>query len=251
MIAHLFRGLWILYVRFPAMDPRHRAQTIRRWSRQLMAILRVRVRCVDEPRAWPTRTMLVANHVSWLDIFAILSVVPCVFVAKSEIRAWPLIGRLVALSGTIFIERGRRRHAHTTNDTIAEALRGGTVVAFCPEGTTTDGSHLLKFHAALFQPAIAAEAMLQPVALRYLDRHDRPTLAAAYIGDMTLLDSIRSIVAEPRMVAELRFTDAIPAAGGERRALARAAHATVSRALGIASPHTAHDAPRDRPVEAL
>lgn len=251
LTAHLFRGLAILTFRFPALDARHRAQTIRRWSRQLMAILHVRVRCIDEPHEWPARTMLIANHVSWLDIFAILSVVPSVFVAKSEIRGWPFIGRLVAMSGTIFIERGSRRHARTANDRIAEALREGTIVAFCPEGTTTDGTHLLKFHAALFQPAIVAEATLQPVALRYRDRHDAPTLAAAYVGDMSLLDSILAISAEPRMSVELRFTEPIVATGGERRALAALAHERVSRALASGSPHTAPESPIDRPVAAL
>lgn len=188
--------------------------------------------------------MLIANHISWLDIFAILSVAPCVFVAKSEIRAWPLIGRLVTMVGTLYIERGRKSHARRTNESIVAALRAGTIIAFCPEGTTTDGARLLHFHRALFQPAIDAEATLQPVALRYLDAQGTFTRAAAYVDDMSLVASIWSIASEPRMSVELRFTDAVVATGADRRALAEQTHTLVSVALGL---HTLDKAPEKAP----
>lgn len=251
LTAHLFRGLAILTFRFPKLTEKQRGHEIRRWSRQLLALLHVRVRCVDEPQVWPQRTMLIANHISWLDIFAVLSVVPSVFVAKDEIRRWPVVGRLVALSGTLFIQRGSKRHARVTIDVIGDALREGKIVAFCPEGTTTDGTHLLKFHAALFQPAIDAQATLQPVALHYRDRDGLTTFAPAYIGDTTLVQSVFAIAAEPAMVVEMRFTPPIDATGGERRALAAACHALISDALQLAPAHTAPAPAHDPPVEAL
>lgn len=251
LIAHLFRGLAILTFRFPKLTARRREHEIQRWSRQLLRILHVRVRCVDEPPNWPARTMLVANHISWLDIFAILSVVPSVFVAKEEIRGWPFIGRLVAMSGTLFIQRGSKRHARVTSDVIGNALRSGTIVAFCPEGTTTDGTHLLKFHAALFQPAIDAAATLQPVALAYRDHRGLTTFAAAYVGEINLVQSVFSIAAEPGMRVELRFTQPLDATGGERRALAAQCHALIHAALELPAAHTAPARSSDPPVAVL
>ena len=187
LVVHIFRGLYLFHTRFPKYTKRQKVETVRRWARQLLGILHVRATCVDEPDEWPTRCMLITNHVSWMDVFAILSVVPCVFVAKSEIRGWPVVGRLVTLAGTLYIERGKHRHVQRINHEVARALVDGRVVGLCPEGTTTDGDRLLKFHTALFQPAIDAKAMLQPAAIRYLDAHGERTKAASYVGSHSLV----------------------------------------------------------------
>jgi 1-acyl-sn-glycerol-3-phosphate acyltransferase len=250
LTALLFRGLAICAFRFPRLTPAARADEVVRWSRRLMSILHIRVRTLDAPDAWPARCMVISNHVSWVDIFAILSVRHCVFVAKSEIRGWPFVGRLVAAVGTLFIERARKSHAKHTNGRIADALASGQVVAFCPEGTTSAGDELLKFHTALFQPAIDAQATLQPVALRYFDRRGEQSYAAAYVGETTLVDSIWAIASQPRMSVQLRFGAPIETAGRERRELARATHAAISRLLEIDRPRTASETPSGLPAAA-
>ncbi len=238
LVLLLFSGLYTIAARFPRMNEQARGRTIRRWSRDLLAVLHVRVERVNEPEEWPHGAMIMMNHVSWLDIFAILSVVPCVFVAKSEIRGWPLVGRLVAGVGTLFIERGKKSHARHMNEAIVAALHAGRVIAVCPEGGTSPGDRLRPFHAALFQPAINAQTTVQPVALRYLDARGEPTLAAAYIEDVSLLGSIWSIARERRMRVELRFAEPIRAhADMHRRDLVHATERIIATELGVPPPH--------------
>src|SRR5579864_6322599 len=168
VLVHVCRGLWIMKTRFPAMDTAARRAAIQHWSGRLLHIvgLQVRIKGID---ALSPREMLVMNHVSWIDVYAILAVAPVRFVAKAEIQSWPVLGRLVAGAGTLFIERGRNRHARRMSDRVADAIRNGDTVAVCPEGTTSEGDVLLPFHAALFQPAVETGVPIQPLGLRYLD----------------------------------------------------------------------------------
>ncbi|MCU0806023.1 MAG: 1-acyl-sn-glycerol-3-phosphate acyltransferase [Burkholderiales bacterium] len=244
--AHVLHGLWIVWTRFPRMTPKQQDRTIERWSRKLLSILSVRVRPHKAPTAWPERTLVVTNHVSWLDIFALYAVAPGIFVAKAEIAGWPVVGSLVARVGTLFIERGRSRHARHTKERIAEVLATGRRVAVCPEGTTSDGRHVKRFHAALLQPAIDAAAIVQPVALRYTDAHGEFTLAAAYIDDMSLADSLWRVASMRRMHVELHFADPIDAAGATRRELSAAAHEAIAALLRVSPSGTQPGKPGDR-----
>jgi 1-acyl-sn-glycerol-3-phosphate acyltransferase len=237
LAGHLARGLWIVHTRYPRLAPRAQDRELERWSRRLLAILRVEVRCHNAPAALPERCLLVTNHISWLDIFAVYAVAPSVFVAKSDIREWPLVGTLVERVGTLFIERGNRRHAHATNGRVAAALEAGRLVAVCPEGTTTDGRSLKHFHPALLQPAIDARAMVLPAALRYLDADGVQTDAAAYVGEDSLVGSIWRIAAEPAMAVELRFVPCVNADGMRRRGLARVTHDLIAHELGLPPAH--------------
>lgn len=236
--AHVLHGLWIVHVQFPRMTAKQQDRTIARWSKKLLAILNVRLRPHNAPHEWPQRTLVVTNHVSWLDIFAIYAVAPGLFVAKSEIAAWPVVGSLVARVGTLFIERGRSRHARHTKERIAEMLVSGRRVAVCPEGTTSDGRQVKRFHAALLQPAIDAEAIVQPVALRYTDARGEPTDAAAYIDDMSLADSLWRIASTKRMHVEARFAAPIDATGTTRRELSAAAHEAVAALVRLSPSDT-------------
>ena len=115
-----------------------RSDALRRWSRRLLECLAIRLHATA-PRELPERCLMVANHISWVDIFAIQALHPAVFVAKAEIRRWPLVGRLCAGAGTIFIERGRSAAARRVTDRLANCLQQGTTGAIFPEGTTTPG----------------------------------------------------------------------------------------------------------------
>jgi 1-acyl-sn-glycerol-3-phosphate acyltransferase len=178
--------------------------------------------------------VLLANHVSWLDVYAINAVAPSRFVAKAEIARWPIIGWLVALVGTLFVERGRRHAVAGINRVVGEHLGRGETIGVFPEGTTTDGSCLLAFHANLVQPAIDLGAEIRPVALRYL-QDGRATRAAAYVGDETLVGSLGRILLTPGLAVEVHWLEPIPAGLGTRQAIGRAARERIATALGLAA----------------
>ncbi len=190
--------------------------------------------------------MFVLNHVSWLDIFLLDAVLPVTFVAKSEIGDWPLVGTLVTHAGTLYIERGSKSAARRTSDRVAEALREQRPVAIFPEGTTSHGESVQRFHAALFQPAVDTASTIVPVVLRYSDTNGRLTRAASYVGDDSLIKSIWMIVSQRRMSARLEFLGPIPAQGGDRRALAERSRADIAAALEALGSTTAKRGQEDR-----
>ena len=248
LTLHLFRGLWIVFTRYGRLPLAGRHRELQRWSRQLLAILNVRVHRHDVPEAWPPRCMVVLNHVSWLDIFAVFAVLPGVFVAKSEIARWPLVGTLVASVGTLFIERGSRGHARRMNQDIAAKMNAGEIVCICPEGTTTDGRELKPFHTALLQPALDAQGALLPLALRYVDGHGAQSVIPAYVGDQSLVASIWAIASAPRLGVELHFAPALDTVGRTRRELARECEAAIAERLGVRPPHKASGTRGDPPA---
>ena len=233
LCVHLMRGLRIARFQYPRLSPEQRSDEKRRWSQTLLSILAVSVCEKSGTPELPRRCMLVLNHISWLDIFVIDAILPATFVAKSEIRSWPIAGWLCTLVGTLYIERGTRAGARAAREAIAGELAGGTLVAICPEGTTTFGDTLERFHAALFQPAIDAGAAIQPVALRYLDALGRRSDAAAYVGETSFLGALWGTLSAPRIVVEVTYTPRFLAAGGERRAVAEAAESAIAGALRI------------------
>lgn len=185
------------------------------------------------PASGDVPLMLVANHVSWLDIFAINAVKPVRFIAKSEVRSWPIIGWLSEQTGTLFIQRARRHHAAQINDVVVEALRKGDIFTVFPEGTTTAGDVVLPFYASLLEPALTSNAMLQPVALRYANADDdNGCHAADYTGDMTLMESMWRLASQRALRAQLFFLVPMPALG-HRRELALAAQNAIASVLHL------------------
>lgn len=212
---------------FPCVRAERRLHIRQRWSRSLLKGLGITLR----PGGHPVRPgcMLVANHISWIDVFVINAIAPAAFVAKAEVRRWPLIGWLAARNETVFLRRGSRGHARIINAEIAALLDAGRNVALFPEGTTTDGSHLLHFHAALLQPAIAAGHPIQPVALAYRQPDGRPSRAPAYVGDISLARCVANIVAANGLVAHLDACPPIDTRNASRKELARDAHQAIAR----------------------
>lgn len=247
LVAHLVRGRRIISRRFPHLNTVEQDAEIQRWSQHLLSILAIDVRVYETSPERPWQCMVVANHVSWLDIFVIHARHPGVFVAKADIRDWPLLGSLVDGAGTLFISRGSRTHARRTNERIAQTLRSGRTVAVFPEGSTSAGDRLMHFHAALLQPAIDAGAALLPVGLRYKTSYDTATDAANYIDDMSFVQSLWRIVSQPRLIAELHIALPLPTHEANRRALARASEAAIAGALNLPLPHTHTETHDDRP----
>jgi len=236
LVLHLIRGLAIAGLRYPRLSESEQLDEKRRWSQKLLSIMSISVRETRAVAALPERCMLVLNHISWLDIFVIDARFPATFIAKSEIRAWPVVGWLCTLVGTLYIERGKRSTARDARQTVAQEIRRGVLVALFPEGTTTYGRTLERFHGALLQPALDASAILQPVALRYLDGRGEHTDAAGYVGDTSFLESVWTIVSTPCMVVELNLLAPIPTGARTRRSLADQAEAAIAAELGVPVP---------------
>jgi 1-acyl-sn-glycerol-3-phosphate acyltransferase len=246
---HVLRGLLTAAIVLPWSTPQLRLALTREWSRSLLKLLGVRLTVRGEPLNEAShKVMVVANHVSWLDIYILNAAWPARFVSKAEVRNWPLVGWLAEVTGTLFLERGKRRDTARINNTIATALSNGDCVAFFPEGTTTDGTHLRPFLASLLQPAIDASAELRPVALRYLNADGCINTRAAYWDDMTMMDSLRNILAQREIRAELQFLAPIACAGRTRRELARQSEAAISSALSLANPHRTPETPGGLPA---
>ncbi len=146
--------------------------------------------------------LALANHVSWMDIFAINAVLPSRFIAKAEIGKWPLLGILVSGGGTLYIERGRRHAVAAMNKTVREHLKLGETIVVFAEGTTTDGSVLLPFHSNVIAPALDVDAQIWPIAIRYTERGKRSS-AAAFIGEMGLFTSLARILVADQLVVEV------------------------------------------------
>lgn len=229
---HVFQGIAICATVFPWIGQARRDRFVARWSRQLLAICRVELEMGQGAPAL-AHAMIVANHVSWLDIFLINSLLPSRFVAKSEIRRWPVLGWLVAQAGTVFIARGNRRDLRHIFKGLVASLQQGERVAFFPEGTTAAQGGMLPFHANLFEAAVDARVPVQPYALRYVDAAGALHPAADFIGEMSFAESIVAILSAPPMRARLTCLAPIEAAGAHRRELAEAAHAAIARELGL------------------
>jgi 1-acyl-sn-glycerol-3-phosphate acyltransferase len=155
-------------------------------------------------------------------------VIPMRFVAKSEVRQWPLIGWLCARAQTLFIERGRARDAARINKQIVQLLQNGECLAVFPEGTTTDGTQVGSFHASLLQPAVDAGAEVHPVAIRYQDAQGAHSTAAAYIDDLSFAASLWNILNCRNLHVRLLATPSLDAAGSDRRTLTRTAWQQIS-----------------------
>lgn len=216
--VHVGRGLWICARHFPRLDPAARREHVRDWSLRLLALLGIGLHSRGEPQGGPV--MIVANHVSWLDIVALNAVHPARFVSKAEVRGWPVVGWLVAQAGTLFLERHRRRDALRVVHQVSMALGHGDVVAVFPEGTTSEGHGVLPFHANILQAAIGAGVAVQPVALRYRDPRHPVSPAAAYVGETTLLASLWRVVRAQGLVVELDWLAPVDPQTQSRRDLA-------------------------------
>jgi len=241
LILHLCRGMLIAAIVFPHISDAQRRAHIRRWSRQLLALLSIRLHVVRESaahEAHPQRAMLVANHVSWIDIFAIDAEMPARFVAKSEVARWPLLGWLSTRAGTLYISRARRHDTARINREVRAALERGELVAVFPEGTTTDGSRLLKFHSSLLQPAVSEQAAIVPVAVSYWKSDGTRCTELAYDGHWTLWDTLRRMVTVPRIRCTLTILPALDPQK-HRRELTDAAHRAIAESLyaGQRHPH--------------
>jgi 1-acyl-sn-glycerol-3-phosphate acyltransferase len=256
MVALLFGGLATVFLVFPLVGDARREWLIATWSGMLMRACGVEVRELAAPGVQALSAMrgrhgpgegrlLLSNHVSWLDIFAIDSLAPASFAAKAEIASWPLAGTLVGRAGTVFIERGKRHAVHGVIQRMGEKLAGGLRAAVFPEGTTSDGTRLLPFHGNLVQSALNTGSPMVPVGLRYRDPDGESSHAALYVGDTTFLASLWRITGHPKLIVEVHVLAAIlPVDGMKRQDAVRQAREAISARLGLRLEDTVPEALR-------
>nr|WP_316640741.1 lysophospholipid acyltransferase family protein [uncultured Roseateles sp.] len=230
VVLHLLHGLWIIKARFPRLDGAGRHRRIQWWAGKFLSVLDVQLDLQGQFK--PGSSLIVANHVSWLDIVAIHAVHPRTrFVSKADVKTWPIVGPLVHAADTLFIERERKRDAMRVVHQMAEALQAGDSVGIFPEGTTGAGDQLLPFHANLLQAAIAAEAAVQPVALRFSDAEGPISQAVVYVGDTTIVQSLWLIAMGRGLRVRVTVLPPVGARHADRRALSQHLQALITEAL--------------------
>lgn len=216
MLAGIF--IAIIFLR-KTMSPSGSAARITRfWHQQICRAFNIDVIIYGE---LPKESMLlVANHISWFDITAIGSVISARYLSKYEVVGWPVIGWLAKKAGTLFIKRGTSQSALHSMEKMSTALTDGDHVVLFPEGTTTDGHNVRKFHARLFQSAIDSKKMIQPIVIRY-PHEEGVHPKAPFVDDITIYESAIGMLGEPHMKVEIHFLDPISSENKSRDELAK------------------------------
>lgn len=200
-----------------------------RWCRRLCRLLGLKIRVEGEALPAPGPMLVVANHISWLDVPVIASLLGVGFLSKSEVRRWPLIGAVATGLGTLYIERGRKDAAGDAAEAMRERMKAGHPVLFFPEGTTSDGSGLLPFRPRLYQSAVDADAPVRPLTLSYHRPDGSLCLEASFTNNQRLLFHLIRLCAEPALYVRVRI--GVELRGQGRTELARASRAEMERLL--------------------
>jgi 1-acyl-sn-glycerol-3-phosphate acyltransferase len=229
--CHIIFGMLLAGI-FPLLDKPAQQRIVKGWSRTLLDVLHVGLETQDCHYPATARSRLfVANHISWLDAVVMNAVVPAGFVAKSEVREWPLLGWMCQRIGTLFIKRDIRRDTARINRQVAESLMRGECIALFPEGTSSDGALPGHFHSSLLQGSLDVGAAIHPVAIRYHDGNGKANGDAAYVDDMSFIQSLWKILHSPSLHVTLVHLPALASAGKNRRTLAAEAHGAICMAL--------------------
>jgi 1-acyl-sn-glycerol-3-phosphate acyltransferase len=237
LVVKLIKGLFLVGAIMPAVQPHKRDVIIEQWCREVLEALSIRLVFQGErPPEKVSSVLFVANHVSWMDILVINACRRAHFVAKAEVRQWPLVGWMAARTGTLFLKRTSLHELARVTQGVTASLRRGQCVALFPEGTTTDGASLRTFHSGLFESAIDAEALVWPVAIQYRGQDGRHDADIAFVGDQTLVASIRTVLTRPTTQARLSFAPPMESSAGNRRELTAWSRQAIERGLAGRSP---------------
>jgi len=198
--------------------------TIRMWMKALAFLVGLRVHV----RGTPVEGLLVANHISWLDIIALDTTIAARFVSKDDVLAWPVIGLLPKWSGTFFLQRGSAAAVGRLNAEIVQALKQEATVAVFPEGTTSSGERVQRFFSAILQAGIDAKVPVQPVVIRYVRNGERDTIAP-FINDDGFFKHITAVLGVMRTQVYLDFGEAFIPQENNRKALSEHLFQQVDR----------------------
>ena len=235
LFAHFAKGLYLSYTRLHGTQSHdlsaEQHKIIQKWLHRSAEIIGIDIQVHGTPAKAPI--FVVANHISWLDIIIISSVLPVSFLSKAEIRKWPVIGTLAAKAGTLFIQRGSRNGAAEAVELVKVKLNAGHSVASFPEAKTTDGTSVHVFHARLFAAAIETNTPIQPVALRYppLQEHHatRINTIVPYVEGPNLVQHAFRIMCAKRTIAEVTICDELQNENQLRKELAQSARDSIAQ----------------------
>jgi 1-acyl-sn-glycerol-3-phosphate acyltransferase len=228
-VVHAVRGFLTIKTVFPKLEQADQEARVQAWAGHMLRIVGIELVVNGTPPAGGPM-LLVANHISWLDILVMHAARHCRFVSKSDVKNWPFVATLAEGAGTLYIERESRRDAHRVVVKMAERLRAGDILAVFPEGTTGDGITLLPFYANLIQAAIEASVPVQPVALKFVDAATGAvSFAPSYVGDETLIGSIWRTLTARGLKAVVTFGVAQPPQGQTRRLWAQTLREDIER----------------------
>ncbi|SNX29551.1 lyso-ornithine lipid acyltransferase [Polynucleobacter meluiroseus] len=232
IIGHVISGVGILCFLFPFLNRQKKDQKIQQWCARLLAIFHLKLVVRGAERLTKTPYLMISNHISWIDIHVINSFKPIRFVAKSEVKSWPIFGWMATQLGTVFIRRDSTRQARLVVEQMAEVLKSESVCIF-PEGTSTSGGSVLPFKHGLFEAALVAQTPVFPLAVQYFSTETGlRSEATAFIGEMGLLESMANILKSRHLQARLTVLEPFPYGSQEvpdRKHLANYCHEAISR----------------------
>jgi 1-acyl-sn-glycerol-3-phosphate acyltransferase len=232
--THTATGLSIAACVLPFVSLKDKQSLIKWWCKGLLRAFNIKVIIFGQlPPDNIQGAMFVANHVSWADTHALNTIIALRFIAKAEIKSWPIFGYLVNKTNALFIDRSKRHEAGRIVDIAAESLSANDNLCFFPEGTTTDGSLVLPFKSSVLQAAISAKSQVWPVAIRYVNSNGSINIDMAYAGDTTLLESMKNVLMQAKPVVELHFLLPINSVGENRRELSKTARDVIARKLDL------------------
>jgi 1-acyl-sn-glycerol-3-phosphate acyltransferase len=234
IITHVMAGVCTLCFVFPFISSQSKKRHIQKWSSHLLTIFDIQLQVYGGSLLPHQPYLLVANHISWLDIHAINSYRPIRFVAKAEVASWPVFGWMAKQLDTVFVRRENARHARAVVGEIAKVLQRDSICLF-PEGTSSLGNTVLPFRPNLFESALVAQVPVYSLAIRYVSRvTGQKSTVPAFVGDMGLLESMVAVLKSRELGVELHFLPPIsPSAEGplDRKALALYSQESISRRL--------------------
>ena len=234
IVIHTLLGIGITALVLPFTKKNWRLALTRWWCNRLLNCFNIKVITHGKlPDNNTSNAMFVANHISWVDIHSINSIIPLRFIAKIEVESWPVFGYLVSKSGTLFINRNIRKDAARIIEMTMQSLAEGDNVCFFPEGTTTDGTHILPFKSSIVQAAINTKAKIYPVAIFYPLPDKKANIAMAYAGETTMAESMLQVLNLKEPIVELHFLAPIGCEGLTRQAATKLAFEAINAKLAL------------------
>jgi 1-acyl-sn-glycerol-3-phosphate acyltransferase len=228
-------AFWILWVKFPNLSSTQKLSAIQQWCIQTLEVLNVRL---EKPPQCATffplnqAQLLVANHVSWVDALIIQAIQPSIFVAKAEVKRWPVVGAIATACGVIYVKRSSPSSARRMVDDAALALRNGFHVACFPEGTSSEGLEVKALHANMFETAIRQDIHVRPLCIRYTNATTgKHCTEAAFVGDLGFLESLHKVMSCHGIRAYVDIGQTLSPQGHSRKSLAQLAHHNLSTQL--------------------
>ncbi len=234
VVLHTITGFVIAGLLLPVVNKRYRHYLIQWWCKRLLAAFNIKVIATGNiPPENLSHAMIIANHVSWADIHVLNSVIPLRYIAKSDIRHWPVFGFFASRVNTLFVNRAKKQDALRIVDIIAETLQAGDRLCLFPEGTTTDGTTILPFKSSLIEAAIRTKTPIYPVAIHYPLADGGINTAMAYAGETTLIQAMQQALTIKSPVVVIHFLAPIATNQHDRRALTLLVQDVISKQLRL------------------